>query len=181
MSFLNKRVTNKGLIIALIITLAVVAVGGFVTAGFTIFRPDEIKDHFTPGLNEANLYTAEHLTIEDTNTGYGVKIDVQDNGSIKLNGKASAEISKTFAMLSLNKGTYTLTAVDGSNIASYYVTADVGGEEFKADFTPDNTFEVIADNTTVALTLHIAKDADVSGVVVYPVIVSGEEAGSFFE
>ena len=181
MSFLNKRVTNKGLIIGLIVVLAIVVAGGFITAGFTIFNPDEIRDYHAPELNEDNLYTAEYLTIEDTNTGYGVKLDVnEDNGSIKLSGKATADIDKQFATFTLDAGTYTFTAVEDGSKTSYCVYAKVGGEIVYADFTPANTFEVNADNTTVELYISVIEGTEVNNMV-YPVIVSGEEAGSFFE
>ena len=181
MSFLNKRVTNKGLIIGLIIALAVVVAGGFITAGFTIFKPDEIRDYLAPEVNVDNFYTVEYLTKEDTNTGDGVKIDFQDNGSIKLSGKATSDITLDFATFSLNKGEYTFTAVENGTKATYYVSASVGGQPINADFTPTNTFTVNQDNTAVTLTLHSAKDTVVDNIVIYPVIVSGDEAGNFFE
>ena len=182
MNKLNRPVKLKTLLIIVSIAMTVIMGLGALTAGFTILKPNEIIDYHSPKVNEDNLFNVEHLLVKDMNTGYGVKFDVnEENGSIKLKGTASDEIEVDFAQINLNAGTYTISAIEDGTKSTYYVTANVGGEDFDADFTPGNTFEVLSDNTTVTLRLHIAKDVSVDNVVVYPVIVSGEEAGSFFE
>lgn len=168
---MKKKPTWLGVVCLVLAALTVFGVAMSLTDNFTttdISRP----------LNDDNFYTASCMTLEDTNDGSGIIVDVKDNGSIKLKGTASDDVDYTIGSVTLNKGTYTFTAVSGAALNSVYVTATVGSTVHNADFT-GNTFEITSDNTVVTLEVHIAADTEINKTV-YPVIVSGDEAGDFF-
>lgn len=171
---MKKKPTWLGVVVLILAALTVFGVLMTLTDNFTtaeISRP----------LNEDNYYTASCMTLEDTNDGSGIIIDVKDNGSIKVKGKTSEDVDYTIGTVVLNKGTYTLNAVSGAALNSVYVTASYGSgtvSVVNADFT-GNTFTIGQDNTTVTLKLHVAADTEVNKTV-YPVIVSGEESGDYF-
>ena len=173
--FFGKKATI-GVLIAVVL-LAAVCVG--------------LLSHFTDGfqkslgrsVNEDNLYTAECMSLKDSEDGSGIKINVNDDGSFKVRGKASEDVEYEIGTLILDAGTYTISAVDGASKSKIYVTANVGGIVHYADFTGDEdgkTFTVAADDIEVVLTLHIVADETIAKTV-YPVIVSGEEEGSFYK
>ncbi len=165
-------------------TIAVVLVCilccGFVMwmfGGFNEMSIDNAKDVFERELNENNLYTSECITITDRNDGNGIKLTVNENGSISIKGKADSAIEYDIAEVTLKAGKYTFTALDDASLKTAYVSLDLEGVDFNADFT-GNTFTVVED-TTVTLTIHIAEGTEINATV-YPVIVEGDEAGSYF-
>ena len=65
--------TKKAVVISTCICLAMIIAFGWVsvlTSGFTKWEPDPLK------VNPDNLYSTVELTLEDSNTGYGVLVDV---------------------------------------------------------------------------------------------------------
>ncbi len=175
-----KKSTRTTLIICAIFMAAVMLLG-FVTAGFQQWSIDEMKDNAARKVNPDNLYTAECLTLVDSNTGDGIAVDVNEkNGVIKLDGTADTDITLEVGTVVLNAGEYTLTAIDGASNATIYMTATIGETVYKFDFTPGNTISVTADNTTVSLSIHIMQDTKLNNLQVLPVIVEGKESASYW-
>ena len=175
---MTKRTMNT-ILICLVFALAVGFIG-WMTNGFQDWTKDNAKDHFTRKVNPDNLYTADVVTLESSNDGHGVAITVNDDGSIRIKGTASQQYVKVIGKVTLDKGEYTFTALENASLNTVYVTAVGGSVMTSADFTPNNTFTVSADDTEVTLTLYIEKGAVVD-TIVYPVIVSGNESGDFYQ
>lgn len=173
-----KKTTRTTIIICLLMGLALGAVG-WLTTGFSDFSKEAISDKFDKPVNEDNLYTAECMTLKDTNDGSGIIIKTNEDGSFKVEGIASSAATYEIGTVILNKGTYTLTAVSGGSKNTVYVSAEIGSITVNADFT-GNTFEIAADNTEVTLVLNVAADTEVNKTV-YPVIVPGTESGKFYK
>lgn len=175
-----KKTTKRTVLICSIFMAAIMLLG-FVTAGFQQWSIDEMKDNAARKVNPDNFYTAECLTLVDSNTGDGIAVDVNEkNGVITLDGTADTDITLDVGSVVLNKGEYTLTAIDGASNATIYMTATVSGEETKFDFTPGNTITISADNTSVDLTIYIKQDTKLNNLKVLPVIVEGEESASYW-
>ena len=146
---MKKRVTWGGVLILLLISLV-----GF---GFIINWTNGLQEFdMSRPLNEDNLYTAELLEIESGNPGDGVTVNVNDNGSFKVKGKADSDISYKIAEITLDQGTYTITALEGSSKGGACVEIEMLGSTYHADFT-DNTIIVVEDDTTITLTLKITE------------------------
>lgn len=179
----SKFVSKSGLITALIVFAVVIAAAGFITAGFTLWSPDDVADHLSPNPNPDNLYTADACVLRSGQLDNDVKLEVNDNGSFKLDGTASASKILNVGTVILNAGTYTLTAFEDASLSSVYMTATVGEDTYNFDFIENdgNVITISSDNTSVTLELHIIEDAELDNVKVYPVIVAGTEAGEFFE
>lgn len=179
---MNKPVTLKGFIIGLVCILGIVALLGFVTNGFSSWSKDTVKDKLSRNLNEDNLYTVDCVTLEDSNLGNGVVVDVdEDTGVISLSGTPAADHTYTVGTIKLDKGTYTITAIEGAALNTVYMTLkESGGNEHQFDFTPGNTITIGADDTECTLEIHVKADAELGSVKILPVIVSGDEAGEFY-
>jgi len=145
------------------------------TAGFTDFEPKE------PTLNSDNLYTADGVTLVSTNDGNGVAITVDDNGAIELDGTADTTLKYTVGTVTLDAGTYTLSAYNKASRAGVYLTATDGENTYDFDFTPANTIEIEEDGTELTIELIIAKGTSLNRVDILPVIMPGEETGDFYE
>lgn len=167
---MKKRVTWGGVLILLLVSLV-----GF---GLIINWTNGLQEFdMSRPLNEDNLYNADLLELESGNPGDGVTISVNDNGSFKVKGKADSDISYPIAEITLDKGTYTITALEGASKGGAYVMTTIAGTVVYADFT-GNTFTVDSE-TTVNLVLKIAEGTEINATV-YPVIVEGDEAADYF-
>lgn len=176
-----KKSTRKTIIICAIFMAAVMLLG-FVTAGFQQWSIDEMKENASRKVNPDNLYTAECLTLVDSNTGDGIVVEVNEkNGVISLDGKANTDITLEVGSVVLDAGNYTLTAIDGASNTTIYMTATIDSTVYKFDFTPGNTIAVTSDNTTVTLRIHIEQDTELNDLQVLPVIVEGKESASYWK
>ena len=176
-----KKSTKKTLIIV-VIAMAATMLLGFATSGFTNWNKDDMKAQFEKQVNPDNFYTVECLTDNlKANDGNGVYFEIdEETGAIVADGVAQDDYEVEFATVKLNKGKYTITAIEDASYASIYVDGKIGDTQVKVDFT-GNTFDVAGDNTTLTLTLHIVKGTKLNNVKILPVIVSGEEAGDFYK
>lgn len=173
---------KKSTIKIIAIILGVVFVLGAIGFGTGLFRVDEEKqdEYFGRKLNEDNLYTLECITLQDSNDGSGVKVDVDEKkGGVLLNGTASVDMTYTVGKLNLAAGQYTITALENASLAGIYVTLDVNNTSYNFDFTPGNTITLEADSEAT-ITIHIAEGVELSGVWVLPVIVAGETSGDYY-
>ena len=175
-----KKTTKRTVLICSIFMAAIMLLG-FVTAGFQQWSIDEMKDNAARKVNPDNFYTAECLTLVDSNTGDGIVVNVNEkNGVITLDGTADTDITLDVGTVVLNKGEYTLTAIDGASNATIYMTAKIGSTEYKFDFTPGNTITVASDNTNVSLSIYIKEETKLDNLKILPVIVAGDESASYW-
>ncbi len=175
------RKSTKTTLIIVVISMAVVMLLGFATSGFTNWNKDDMKAQFEKQVNPDNFYTADCLLDFSSNDGYGIVFEVdQETGAIKVDGVAKQDYTVEVAKVTLDKGTYTFTAVEDAGRTTMYMNVSNGSVDFNCDFS-GNTVTIENDNTVLTLELHIVKDTKVSNVTVLPVIVAGEEAGEFFK
>ena len=168
---MKKRVTWGGVLILLLVSLV-----GF---GLIINWTNGLQEFdMSRPLNEDNLYSADLLELKSGNPGDGVAFNVNDNGSFKVKGKADANVSYKIADITLDQGTYTITALEGASKGGACVEIDMLGSTYHADFT-DNTIIVVEDDTTITLTLKISEGTEINATI-YPVIVEGNEAADYF-
>ena len=172
---------KKSTIRIICIILGVVILGGVIAFSTGLFKVDEDRtdEVFGKKLNEDNLYTVECKTLEDSNDGYGVIIDVDEKkGGIKLDGTASKDMTFVVGKVALKEGTYTLTACEQASMNGIYVTASYASVTHNFDFTPNQM--TLENDTEVTITIHIAEGTKLNNVWVLPVIVEGTEAGSYY-
>ena len=176
-----KRISvNSKIIIALLCGVLLCGFLGWMTTGFTDFSKDGVSDRFSPSVNEKNLYSSESCTLKSGNSGDGIVITVNDDGSIKVKGKNESKtdsLEYTIGSVELKAGTYTFTALEGASKNSALVVAIGGDTELYADFG-DNTFTLEAD-TTLTIKLVIKPEIEINATVL-PVIVAGKEAADFY-
>ena len=173
----NKWLTVIAAVFGIVTVLGVVA-GGM---GILNIDKDKAEETFLPSISESNYYSTAEVTIKDMNDGNGVKVTVNDKtGAITLNGKAEESLTYNVGTVELDKGEYTLTAINVASKNTVYLTATSGETTYNFDFVPGNTIEIDADGTVFTLKLHIAEGADLSNVKVLPTIVSGDTAGDFY-
>ena len=180
---MTKRLTLGGAVLMFLVTILLVGFLGNVTNGFQDFDKDTIIENTSKKVNPDNLYTVECVELVDKNDGSGIVVDVNEkNGAIVLNGTASEDTTYVVGNITLDKGTYTLSAIKGASRSTVYMTATVGANSpYYFDFTPGNTIEISEDDTSVELKIVIAKDCELDNVQVLPVIVSGDEIGDFYK
>lgn len=159
----------------LVIILAVSAIG-FATNGF-----DKDRDNWgITQLNEDNLFSADSYSIKSANTGDGYEVTVSEDGHIKVKGtnESGAEVKLAVQEIKLASGTYTFTSgVSGASKSSYCMMITDGTTTHYADFS-NNTFEISAEATFTAY-IVIQDKADIN-VTFEPVLVPGEDAGTFY-
>ena len=166
-----------------IVLVAVVALGAIsFGSGLIKVDDDQAYESFGKKPNDKNIYTVECMTLEDSNEGRGVVVDVDERtGAIKLNGKATEDIELTVGAVDLKEGEYTLTAIDCAGRSGIYATLTVDGTEHYFDFTPGNTITVNGDHTECQITITILEGTELKNVTVLPTVVEGDEAQSFYK
>ncbi len=180
-------------VITVALCLLVVGIVSPLTKSFTDFNPWE--------RNEANLLAVgedgNFLEKIDGETSYGLTVSMDEKGIVKIDGDNSAQsVAKTVTLtkeITLEAGkTYTLTTGKkgvnkdayaqgkGINVFLYGTTdahyADNGG------LNKDGTFTIPADATDLTYVLKISVyPGEYSNVSVYPVLVEGDTAASFYD
>ena len=160
-------------IIGAILLVAALALG--ICSAFNLFPRER---------NEANLIdiSAENY-IETHNTARGVKVKVDEDGIIKLSGKATSANSVTVATVALKAGTYTLSGVNDPNIDEFGMRVMYGDGNIAMAGTESATFTLAADET-VTIILYWCEDYNFNfnaNSTVKPVLVEGEVAGEFYK
>lgn len=175
-SFFSRSGFKSVIIIALAVMLAM--------AGVSIFGGVKYSTDIGADLNPDNLIDAKaEGYIDDMNTGYGVKIKVDDEGVIKLSGKASDSYSVNIASVELEAGTYTISGLsntDSINDCALLVSYGNGGAAFAG--TDSATF-TLTETQTVTVKLQWAEDywfSFLNNGTVKPVLVKGDTAGDFY-
>ena len=182
-----KRISvNSKIIIGMLCCVLLVGFFGWMTTGFTDFTKDSVVDKFSAEVNPKNIYHPEDCILKSQNLGDGLAVTVDKDGSISIKGQNESktdDVVYTVGTVTLDKGIYTFTALDGGSKSKAYVTLSrtVGSETtvINADFT-GNTFEVTSDGTTWTIQIVIRPECSINATV-YPVIVAGEEAGNYYK
>lgn len=155
-------------------TVFLVSIIGSVTNGFDdLFNPSEWN---AKEINQDNLIKKSLYTISTESHPEGIDVTVNDDGLIRVKGenKTDEDFSLDICTVSLPAGKYTFTSgVAGCSASKYYLIAGT----YYADFN-NNTFEL---TTETELTVSmIVKPGEKISTTFSPVIVPGEESGSFY-
>ena len=165
----TKRTLKRIALVALIAILGGV-VGSFAVSGSSMFDRD---------LNPDNLIKVENYVVQDKDdNGNGVDVKVDDDGVIKLNGKATADDEYIVTELVLEPGEYTLSGFK-SDKSKVGLKATFGTSEHYAG-TSSDTF-VLESSTTVTIVVYVAEDHYCLNTTIKPVLVTGDEAGEFYK
>ena len=129
--------------------------------------------------NEENLFNVADYTIENTEQD-GITVTVNRAGQIKLEGECEAAegafITIPLQTIELEAGEYTINGLgDGSSDETYFLQNDGLIPPVMED---DVTFELTED-ATITFSIVVFGGTEVD-VVISPVLVEGDEAGSFF-
>lgn len=167
----KRIITIVGCVLA---TVFLVSLIGNLTNGFEdLFNPSEWG---AKELNPDNYIKADIYTIKDTSDPSGIDIKVNDNGLITAKGenKLESDFTVDICKVTLPAGTYTFTSgVSGTSASKYYLKAG----EYTADFN-NNTF-VLSQETELTVSLVVRAGENINATF-SPVIVSGEDEGSFY-
>ena len=184
--FRRKRASMFAVIGIVLVAMLTLGFVGNITNGFQNFDAAQMAQNAV--LNEDNLYKPSMLELKDSNAGDGVIIDVDENmGTIQVKGKSSEDKTVTIAKVTLSEGTYSVSGVKNASKAGVYMTVEYTpiGDSAKtvfADFTGaenSGTFELLQE-TEVTLVLHLTAGAELNHKIT-PVIVEGEDFGSFYK
>lgn len=167
-------------IVALMLaTAAIAAVLVFAFGGLKFTNP------FDKQINPDNLINVNtEGYIKSMKSGYGVSIDVDEYGAIKLSGKATKAYSVTVATVALDAGTYTISGVkDANTLDQFALRVNLPNGEAAWANTENDTF-TLTEAQTVSVVLQWDKDYNFNFLnpnrKVEPVLVKGDTAGSFY-
>lgn len=166
----------KKVLITIVLLLAVAGIASLAvwTEGFTAW---DIRE-----LNEDNLIKSETYVsnLDDRRTD-GLKIEVDEDGKITVEGEneTAEDIKVTVAEITLGEGEYTFTtSARGADDKTYYMCLEAGDISLIADDGDYSTFEVNEETTyTIYIVVCAGEEIDTT---FKPVIVEGDEAGSFY-
>lgn len=176
----------KKVVMVVAIVLAVVMAGGLIMNLTGIGKK----------LNEENLLYDTYSDMKKTTDSNGMTVS-QDNGVITIDGKTASDSGTLvkIASVELEAGTYTYTCFEKPSIDTYYsyieyteesvvnrVYADFDSVETTATGVTQHakTFTLSA-KTTVTVYIAVAQNYECKDVQAYPTLVSGSEAGEFYQ
>lgn len=184
---MNKFMSKHPVLFSLsLVVLAVVSC-------MAIFLATDNLENIGIGLNPDNLLKVGeaadggNITLASKNMENGLKIKVnEDTGAVKISGNtkdAADGEDLLYATVELEAGTYCLTSgYKNTSTSGVYMSAVSGGEELaKADMADDGKDGVftLTEAATVEIRIHVAPADYSSAVTLKPVLVTGEEKGSF--
>ena len=177
-NYKSKRTTKTiGIILAIILGATfLTSTVGFMSDGFMEANP---LNWVSRDLNENNLIDVDDYLIKDDkdlDTGKGITGTVNDDGVIKLTGKAEKEIVYTVANVTLKPGTYTISGADSS---SKYGIQVVYGSQLAKSGTNSETFEITSEQT-VAVQIYVAEDTFLFNKSFKPCLVEGNDAEGLY-
>ena len=176
-NFKKKRTIRSIALIALMAVVCTISVSvvGFASNGF---KDKDVASWIERDLNEENLIKVDSYKIKDEqDDGKGIKARVNDDGVIKLSGKATSENSFTVCTVELPAGKYTISGLkSGDN----YGLKVVGANNLGAKAGTSSATFVLESPQTVTVAIYVAEDTILFNKTVKPVLVSGAEAGDFY-
>ena len=170
------RTTKRTILIVAIAAVLIVLLGA-ITQGFQSWKWEDIKDRMEPKRNPDNLITSIDLKSHRSKTS-DIKVNVDDNGVVTLNGEAAADEDFIYASVNLAANTYTFTGAEDGGLSTYYLILKSGSTEQRADlgtpFTVDST-------TTYQVIIRVLDGTQLRNVKIMPVLVAGGEPADFYE
>lgn len=142
--------------------------------------------------NEANIIDPEFYNITDDVIS-GVTIKVNEDGAISLSGTATSDIDLQLCKFTV-KATgedgkavnYMISGADGGSSESYYIQLigkDANGNNIEYVVDRDHkavNIKSLAADTEYQLHIVIKSGTKLDNVTLYPVLVQGVDAGSFY-
>ena len=173
----------KLLLVALAIILAVTFIGR-ITGGFT----KDWKDVTLLDRNEDNelsgKYEGAGWKDDSYNVGDGYKLTAKKDGTIIIDGELTGSSNSTTIPLetvTLAAGTYTISGAPNGGNATYYLKATVGGKDYIADFGTEGGTFTLTSSSEVTVSLVLFSEHEFNYVKIQPVLVEGDEPGTFYE
>ena len=162
----------------LVCTLLVTCVGAF-TGGFKEMNPSTWFEREPNSDNLIKVDSEDYICSQALISG--VKIDVKDNGVIKVYGETTQAGSVQIASVKLQPGKYTISGLKDPSSTKCALAVHYGNGDVAMSGLGSQTFEITQEQTvTVHLKWTEDYDFGVFGTEVKPVIVSGSDVGSFF-
>lgn len=171
------RKETKSKLIWAVAIIAVVCVIGTLTAGFSSW---DIKKNLDKERNPANLIDLEAIQLLDGKDATSdVKIDVDDDGVVKLTGKATSDDEFIYATVHLAVGTYKLTGASNGTHKTYCMGLKVGDELKSSDSDPIS----ISTEGDYQIVIVVKEDCDFGtfGTKLYPVLCDVDDDASFWK
>lgn len=177
-NYKKKRTLRTIAICALLVIVSTISLSvvGFASDGF---QNKDVMTWLDKEVNEKNLIKAENYQIEDEqDDGKGIKARVNEDGVIKLSGKATSDNSFVVCTVELAPGEYTISGVKSTDNYGLQVT---GADNLIAKAgTSSDTF-TIETAQTVTVSIYVTEDTWLFNKKITPVLVSGADAGDFYE
>ena len=174
-NFKSKRVTRSIAFFATVVLVCTTLMTGiaFISDGFEK-KPDA---WFSTEVNPDNYIKLENYKIKNgQDDGNGIKYSVSDKGVIRLNGKATEDISIVLADVVLEAGTYTISGVD--SCTNYGLVVDGANVDAKAGVTNDTfTLEQAA---TVTVSIYVNEGTFLLNKTIKPVLNKGDTPIDFY-
>lgn len=142
-----------------------------------------VKTAFEKEVNPNNLIKVDENYIKTQNTNRGVEIEVADDGTIELSGKATSDHVVTIATVSLEPGWYTLSGLESPDLNEFYLYGVYGVSGQAIAGMDSAVFEVTAP-TDIVIKLSWTEDVSFnwfSDRKIQPVLVEGKVAGDFYK
>lgn len=177
-NFKGRRWGRTIAIILLSVLLSTTVMTGLAFASDSIGNID-VSTWFEKEINPSNLINvkAEGYTLEEkVEKGTGIKLTRDEDGVIKLLGKASEADSFTVGTFVLEAGTYTLSGVKSNSDCGIKL---VGANLEVKSGTTESTF-TIEETTSVTVSIYVAEDAFLFNKTIKPVLVLGDVEGDFY-
>lgn len=147
---------------------------GFATNGFTEKDPTV---WFEKQLNPDNLIKVDDYLIEDgQDDGNGVKVKIDENGVIKLNGTAQKDVEYHLCDVVLEPGEYTISGIKSDVKSGLKVT----GANLEAKAGTSGATFTVEYVQTVSISIYVAEDTFSFNRTIEPCLVSGDAAGSIY-
>ena len=140
--------------------------------------------------NEDNLISVESYKALDGTKSNGIKIEVDEDGVITLDGEAEADTTISLGNQSISNDKpsfFFFSGAVGGDIDSYYMTLECSELQSYLVIRSVNTndtqtvyFEPYGDVYQVGISIVIKEGTELNNVKFYPVLSKGEQI-SFFE
>lgn len=177
-NFKKKRTFKKffGIIATVLLCTLLVSVVGFATSGFTNGDP---QTWFQKERNPDNLIDVKNYLLEDgRDDGKGIKVKVDDDGVIKLNGKATSENNFRVAEVVLEPGTYTISGIKSCD---GYALEVIGANNLHAKAGISGATFTIEQTETVTVNIYVAEGTRLVNKTFQPCLVEGDVAGEMLK
>ena len=179
----KKNLKITGIIVAAILaTVMLVSWIGNLSSGFENMNPGDwqLRDR-----NENNLIAADAL-LEEFDNGNGFTVKRNDDGTLTINGKNESTDEQTIELgtIELEPGTYTFTTgkdgknKDASNFYFHMSLVAGSGSPIIADYGDTIT---VSTKTPYTIKLTLGAEKSFTYRTLYPTLVAGNEAESFYE